>query len=59
MSTIGLFAAGVVVSALVASALALLFWAAIMDGRYADEQRAAADAATHARRDPLRAIDAA
>ena len=50
MSNIGLFAVGVVVTLLVVAALALLFWGAILDGRYENEQRAAAeDAATGAR----------
>ncbi|MGZ8707089.1 MAG: hypothetical protein ACXW0R_06865 [Gaiellaceae bacterium] len=61
MSNIGLFAVGVVVTLLVVAALALLFWGAILDGRYENEQRAAADdAARRARQDPaLHAIDAA
>ena len=50
MNNIGLFAVGVVVTLLVVAALALLFWGAILDGRYENEQRAAAeDAATRAR----------
>ena len=49
MSNIGLFAVGVVVTLLVLAALALLFWGAILDGRYENEQRAAAeDASTRA-----------
>ncbi len=61
MSNIGLFAVGVVVTLLVVAALGLLFWGAILDGRYEDEQRAAEeDASTRARQDPaLHAIDAA
>jgi len=61
MSNIGLFAVGVVVTLLVAASLALLFWGAILDGRYEKEQRAAAeDAAARKRQDPaLHAIDAA
>ena len=43
MSNIGLFAVGVVVTLLVLAALALLFWGAILDGRYENEQRAAAE----------------
>ena len=53
MSNIGLFAVGSVVTLLVLAALALLFWGAILDGRYDDEQRAAADeAVTRAGQDP-------
>ena len=53
MSNIGLFAVGAVVTLLVMAALALLFWGAILDGRYENEQRAAAeDAPTRARQDP-------
>lgn len=61
MSNIGLFAVGTFVTLLVVAALALLFWGAILDGRYESEQRAAAeDASTRARQAPaLRAIDAA
>ncbi len=61
MSNIGLFAVGAVVTLLVVAALALLVWGAVLDGRYEDEQRAAAeDASTRARQDPaLHAIDAA
>lgn len=61
MSNIGLFAVGAVVTLLVVAALALLFWGAILDGRYENEQRAAAeDASTRARQDPaLHGIDAA
>ena len=61
MSNIGLFAAGTVVTLLVLAALALLFWGAILDGRYDDEQRAAAEGpSTRAGQDPaLHAIDAA
>ncbi len=61
MSNLGLFAVGVVVTLLVVAALALLVWGAIMDGRYDNEQRAAAeDASSRARHDPaLHAIDAA
>ena len=61
MSNIGLFAVGTVVTLLVMGALALLVWGAILDGRYEDEQRTAADdASTRAKQDPaLHAIDAA
>ena len=61
MSNIGLFAAGVVVTLLVMPTLALLFWGAILDGRYEDEQRKALeDASMRARQDPaLHAVDAA
>ncbi len=61
MSSLGLFAVGVVVTLLVMAALALLVWGAILDGRYEDEQRKASDdASTRARQNPaLHAIDAA
>ncbi len=61
MSNIGLFAAGVIVTLLVLAGLAPLVWAAILDGRYESERRAAAeDASTRARQDPApHAIDAA
>jgi len=61
MSNIGLFAVGAVVTLLVVAALALLVWGAVLDGRYENEQRAAAeDASTRARQDPvLHGIDAA
>ena len=61
MSNIGLFAVGAVVTLLVVAALALLVWGAILDGRYENEQRAAAeDASTRARQDTaLQAIDVA
>ncbi len=53
MSSLGLFAVGVVVTLLVMAALALLFWGAILDGRYENEQRAAAeDASTRAKARP-------
>ncbi len=59
MSSIGLFAVGVVVTLLVVAALGLLVWGAILDGRYENEQRAAAEDARRARQDPaLHAIDA-
>ena len=45
MSNVALFAAGAVVTLLVVASLALLTWGAILDGRYEDEQRAAADEA--------------
>ncbi len=61
MSNIGLFAVGTVVTLLVVAALGLLVWGAILDGRYENEQRTAADdAAARAKRDrALHAIDAA
>ncbi len=61
MSNIGLFAVGAVVTLLVVAALALLVWGAVLDGRYENEQRAAAeDASTRARQDPaFHGIDAA
>jgi len=60
MSNIALFAVGTFVTLLVLAPLALLFWGAVLDGRYNDEKRAAETAA-----DPLlsaerfRAIDPA
>jgi hypothetical protein len=61
MSNVALFAAGTVVTLLVVAALALLVWGAILDGRYENEQRAAADdESTRSRRDPaVPALDAA
>lgn len=54
MSNVGLFAVGAVVTLLVVAALALLVWGAVLDGRYENEQRAAAeDASTRARQDPV------
>ena len=40
MSSLGLFLLGSGVTALVAAAILLLVWGAILDGRYAEEQRA-------------------
>ena len=60
MSNIGLFAVGAVVTLLVVAALALLVWGAVLDGRYENEQQAAAEDARRARQDPaLHATDAA
>lgn len=39
MSTPGLFVVGVLVTLIVAAALALLFYAAVLDGRYAADQK--------------------
>ncbi len=59
MSNVGLFAVGAVVTLLVVAALALLVWGAVLDGRYENEQRAAAEDARPARQDPaLHATDA-
>ncbi|HSO98637.1 MAG TPA: hypothetical protein VLP43_06775 [Solirubrobacteraceae bacterium] len=41
MSTPGLFVVGLLVTLIVAAALALLFYAAILDGRYAAAQKLA------------------
>ena len=41
MSTPGLFVVGVLVTLIVAVALALLFYAAVLDGRYAAAQKLA------------------
>jgi hypothetical protein len=40
MNTVGLFAIGVVVTLIVAAALGLLVYGAILDGRYAAEHKA-------------------
>ena len=40
MNTVGLFAVGVLVTLVVGAALGLLVYGAILDGRYADEQKA-------------------
>jgi len=40
MNTVGLFAVGVVVTLIVAAALGLLVYGAILDGRYAAEHNA-------------------
>ncbi len=61
MSNIGLFAMGSVVTLLVAAAMALLIWGAIMDGRSENKRQAAEeDASVRTRQDQARhAIDAA
>ena len=61
MSNAGLFAVGAVVALLVAASLALLFWAAVLDGRYEHEhQEAESDALEARRRDAGRhVVDAA
>ena len=41
MSAAGLFVVGVLVTLIVAAALGLLFYAAVLDGRYAAEQKLA------------------
>lgn len=41
MSNVGLFAIGSLVTLLVAGSMALLVWAAILDGRYQNERQAA------------------
>ncbi len=41
MSGAGLFVVGLLVTLIVAAALALLFYAAVLDGRYAAEQKLA------------------
>jgi hypothetical protein len=55
MSTPGLFVVGVLVTLIVAVALALLFYAAVLDGRYAAAQKLAREQETlsHADRDPV------
>ena len=45
MSNIALFAVGTFVTLLVGASLALLFWGAILDGRYNDEKQAEQTAA--------------
>ena len=44
MSSVGLFAMGVFVTLVVGAALGLLVYGAILDGRYAEEQRKAEEA---------------
>ena len=39
MSSIGLFIVGAIVTLIVAAAMGLLVWGAILDGRYEREQR--------------------
>ncbi len=55
MSTPGLFVVGVLVTLIVAAALALLFYAAVLDGRYAAAQKLAREQETlsDADRDPV------
>ena len=55
MSTPGLFVVGVLVTLIVAVALALLFYAAVLDGRYAAAQKLAREQETlsEAERDPV------
>jgi hypothetical protein len=55
MSTPGLFVVGVLVTLIVAVALALLFYAAVLDGRYAAAQKLAREQETlsDADRDPV------
>ena len=55
MSTPGLFVVGVLVTLIVAVALALLFYAAVLDGRYAAAQKLAREQETlsEADRDPV------
>jgi hypothetical protein len=55
MSTPGLFVVGVLVTLIVGAALALLSYAAVLDGRYAAAQKLAGEQETlsEAERDPL------
>ena len=55
MSASGLFVVGVLVTLIVAVALALLFYAAVLDGRYAAAQKLAREQETlsEAERDPV------
>ena len=55
MSTPGLFVVGVLVTLIVAAALALLLYAAVLDGRYAAAQKLAREQETlsDADRDPV------
>ena len=55
MSTPGLFVVGVLVTLIVAVALALLFYAAVLDGRYAAAQKLEREQETllDAERDPV------
>jgi hypothetical protein len=50
MSNIGLFLVGAAVTMLVTFAMGLMVWGALLDGRYAREQRAA-EARPHPRPD--------
>jgi len=60
MSNIALFAIGCVVTLLVAAAMALLVWGAILDGRYDKEQQAKDEASLQKTRGrALHAADAA
>lgn len=55
MSTPGLFVVGLLVTLIVAVALALLFYAAVLDGRYAAAQRLAdaQETLSEVERDPV------
>jgi hypothetical protein len=55
MSTPGLFVVGVLVTLIVGAALALLFYLAVLDGRYAAAQKLAREQETllEAERDPV------
>ncbi|HEY6396983.1 MAG TPA: hypothetical protein VIX82_05970 [Solirubrobacteraceae bacterium] len=55
MSTPGLFVVGVAVTLIVAAAMALLIYAAILDGRYAAARKVANEeqALPEAERDPM------
>ncbi len=57
MSNLGIFLVGTLVTLIVLSALGLLVWGAIMDGRYNDAHRAADEAARGDR--PGRPVNAA
>ncbi len=57
MSNLGIFLVGTLVTLIVLSALGLLVWGAIMDGRYNDEHRVADEAARGDR--PGRPVNAA
>ena len=57
MSNLGLFVVGTLVTLLVVSSMALLFWGAVLDGRDEDARRAAEREASENKR--LCAVDAA
>ena len=57
MSNLGLFVVGTLVTLLVTSSMALLFWGAVLDGRDEDARRAAEREASESK--GLRVVDAA
>ncbi len=57
MNNLGLFVAGTLVTLLVTTSMALLFWGAVLDGR--DEQARLDAERDNARQKDLRVVDAA